>query len=335
MTIAYYVHGRGRGHSSRALSVIHALTGSALTDIHIYAGRDAYPVLSHAPNCQPIQSIFPDSSPLTFIRRIIQDFNRLRKLKPNIIISDGDAPSVIAARILGIYSISIGHALVFPYCNHSIELPKAGLRKENLKVRIATQLSNYKFIVHFCKLPTRIVNAQVVRPELNFEPMPTKPFIISYFRDGNGHEIAQHILDKGYRIKNFGTPILLDGVENVDPNTNLFREAFNEAQAVISSAGSNVIFEAMAMNKPLLVLYKRGDFEQMANSKYLEQLEMGVSTYFDDIDINKVNKFLSIIDAFGIERNPLEELPVLPEALLQHLDKVISDRNSNTRRTKS
>lgn len=314
MTIAYFVHGRGRGHSTRALSVAKKLRAQG-HELHLYAGRDAYPILKPY-SAQYVESIFPKRSPLHFFKRTFEDFKKLKKLKPRFVISDGDAPSILVAWILNIESIAIGHALVFPYCIHPISLDRKGLQKESLKVKIASTLATHKLIVHFCKVKTKISQAQVVRPELTIgQNYLNDDYLISYFRDGNGAEVVQMLAKKGLNIKNFGNPIDCPGVENFDIDNDTFKRVFSKAKGVVSSAGSNVIFESMVNNKPLLALYKTKDFEQSANAKYLSHLNCGIGMAFEHLAIKDIEHFINKLNMNISNQDHLNELTELTDAV--------------------
>lgn len=320
MIIAYFVHGRGRGHSSRALSVIKKLILRKYT-LKTYAGRDAYPVLRNEGHVSPIQSIFPASTVLDFIKRLIHDYQLLRHLKPSVVISDGDAPCTWAAKLLGIPVLSIGHALVFPYCHHTIPLPLWGLLKESLKVRITSQWADFKFILHFCPLPLKDKKSVLVKPDLA-DDSPTKatsPFLVSYFRDGNGEKVLRMLATTGCTVKNFGHPVNINGVQNFETDQEHFKEMLRQSQGVVSSAGSNTIFEAMALSKPMLLTYLAHEFEQCANAQYITHLGLGLGASFETIDSTHIQQFVGSLDEINANTSPLHIMPSLSDEVLKYL----------------
>lgn len=320
LKIAYYVHGRGRGHSSRALSVINKLILRKYK-LKLLAGRDAYPVLYQEFEVTAINSIFPDSSFFDFTRRLRSDLKLLRHFRPDVLISDGDAPSTWAAKLLGIPIICIGHGLVFPYCKHVIKLPWWGSVKENFKVRVASFWADYKFILHFCLLPTTDDRSIVVKPDLKIEsqPLPQGDYLISYFRDGNGLAALKKLTAFGIEIRNFGHPVNIAGIQNYKADNTLFKQMLSGARGVIGSAGSNLIFESMAMRKPMFLLYHPKDFEQKANAAYMEHLGIGLSSAFDSVSDDLVQKYgLSLAHELN-SQNPLHVMPSLSDEIIDCL----------------
>lgn len=318
--IAYFVHGRGRGHSSRALYVIKKLILRKYK-LKVFAGRDAYPVLNEHYQTQLVSSIFPQSSFLDFIKRVIHDYKLLRKIKPDVVISDGDAPSTWAARLLGIHILSIGHALVFPYCKHAIPLSRWELAKENFKVRVSSQFSNFKFILHFCKLPLKDKKSILVKPDITIDSgtTPSKKYLISYFRDANGSTVLKLFANHGVEIRNFGAPVNIKGIQNFKLDNSLFKQMLPNAEGVISSSGSNIIFESMALKKPMLLLYKTNDFEQKANAQYMAYLNMGLSASFDTVSPALVLQFLKHLKGSPITNNSFNVMPSLSDEVLSYL----------------
>ncbi|UXP30918.1 hypothetical protein N6H18_11205 [Reichenbachiella agarivorans] len=320
MRIAYFIHGRGRGHSSRALTLLPRLRAEGC-ECMVYAGDTAYEVLKGFDSVKRIKSIVPGSSFFLFVYRIWQDYRVLKQQRPHLLISDGDAPCTYAAKFLGIKVLSIGHALIFPYCENPIELPKVGLRKENFKVRVATLCSHYKVAVHFTNIQPKNENTFVVRPDIFFDStaISDQGYLLSYFRDGNGQELIVELINRGLKIKNFGNPIDLHGVENFAPDNLAFRKCLMGATGVVGSAGSNLIFESIAMNKPLLLQYREDDFEQAANVKYVEHEGLGLGLISNRLSTDRVQDYLLLLNKSKKSTNSLGVIPALSDIVVRIL----------------
>ncbi|PIB35715.1 hypothetical protein BFP72_10075 [Reichenbachiella sp. 5M10] len=324
MRIAYFIHGRGRGHSSRALTLLPALLGHGWK-CQVFAGDMAYEVLCDRPAVKPIRSILPGSSPLLFVRRIAQDVKRLRTYEPDVVISDGDAPCTYAAKLLGVKVISIGHALIFPYCDHPIALPKEGLRKERFKVKVATGLADFKVAVHFTPIRPLSEDTRVARPDIDVaaDQLSRDGYVVSYFRDGNGTEIISALLRLGVVVINFGKPISLEGVDNQPSDAEKFREKLKHASGVVGSAGSNLIFEAIAMQKPLLIQYIAGDFEQAANVSYVEYEDLGVGVVAGQLDTSKIEAYAKGLKKKKKGTDVLGVVPALSDVVVELVQTVL------------
>lgn len=320
LKIACFVHGRGRGHATRTLTIGKMLISQG-KGLHVYAGRDAYPVLqSHMPTTL-IDSIFPSSGPFLFVQRFIQDIHRLKKEQVNCVISDGDAPCVWAAKLLGIHVVSIGHGMIFPYGIHPFPLNRWALFKESFKAKVATQLSDFKLIVHFCRIELNTSKAVLVKPSIpTLEKKSNKDYLISYFRDGNGTPLIQQLTKRGVQIKNFGSPIELTGVENHVLSHSNFKSCLQQAKGIVGSSGSNLIFEGISLNIPLLLTFKENDFEQETNAKYVEHLNAGFGFPINKINQGKIDAFIALLSGKEKTENELEKIPSLEQELSSHLE---------------
>lgn len=323
MRIAYFIHGRGRGHAARAKTLLPSLESQGW-NCELYAGGTAWEVLSENYTVNQIESIMPDSSFSLFLKRIRRDFVALKKKRPDFLIADGDAPCTYAAKLLGIPVLAIGHALIFPYCKHEVSLPKDGLRKEMFKVRVATQMADVKIAVHFTNIQPLNQNTRVVQPDFHVskEELSDDGFLLSYFRDGNGAEVLSELVRMGWRIKNFGIPVQLDGVENIPSNSELFGAEMKRASGVVGSAGSNLIFESIAMGKPLLLIHHAYDFEQAANIKYVEKEGCGYGLDIDQIDPEKIQSFTESLKKVKKSSNPLGVIPYLSDVVVDVLQQM-------------
>lgn len=316
MKITYFVHGRGRGHSSRAISVVARLREAGY-EVDVYAGRDAFEVLKALPKVAPIDSVLPNSSPLLFFRRILGDIKRLNSSGADVIISDGDAPCTYAARWLGKHVISIGHALIFRYCNHPFSLAGTGYRLEKFKVAMATGMANFKVAVHFTAIRPKSADTVMAKPDFDVASgCATKNYLISYFRDGNGLDVLSQLDSK---VLNFGLPVKLPNVENYGLDNEVFKKKLKTAKGVVASAGSNLIFESVALRKPMLLVYKKDDFEQRINAEYVEYENLGFGMPVEALDNEKIDRFIQMLK-HGVEASgTYQQLPTVSEVLINYL----------------
>ncbi len=109
--IGYYVHGRGRGHASRALAIARTLREGG-HELRIYGGGQAAELLGGLPEHRPVRPIDRGlGGVLEVPRRVAKDLVEQARFRPDAIVSDGDVPSLLAARALGIPAVALGHDL--------------------------------------------------------------------------------------------------------------------------------------------------------------------------------------------------------------------------------
>ena len=208
MRIAYFVHGRGRGHASRAQTIVPALTEDG-HDLRLFAGDQAIDLLAGL-SVAAINSVKPGlRGTLLIPGRLGHDRAELKKSKPDLVISDGDAPSLVAARSLGIPTLAIGHDLVFTGCQLPSDLPTGALRAERRSALFASRLGTRGVAVHF--LPIQPARSEIVcaRPSLRQELSGTPPSsvggIVSYFRDRNGRHCVSLAASSALRSRHSET----------------------------------------------------------------------------------------------------------------------------------
>ncbi len=297
--IHYYIHGRGRGHATRAQAIIEALLKEQY-EVIAFAGEDAFPMLLDRCDCRRIYSIMP-SLDLQQIKKILsrthEAIHHIKSDDATLILSDGDLPAILAANWTRRPSIAIGHSEVFGRCARPKGLPILPWWKERTVARLSAPTASAYVAVNFAPIITRHDNVIVARPELRSD-IPEKATvgkkILCYFRDENGDEILRTLL------KLEQAPILFTkqpenkrkGVVVSALGSKAFGEALIEAKAVVASAGSQLMSECVALQIPVFALYKKNDAEQRLNVEMLRGYGMGDGCSFSEFSAEKMNTFL-------------------------------------------
>ncbi|HEU5075291.1 MAG TPA: glycosyltransferase family protein [Polyangiaceae bacterium] len=295
--VHYYVHGRGRGHATRALSVIPALEGAGYR-LRVFAGEAALPVMRQHTRCGPIHSLMPGevlSTVPKLIQRSLWACTRGLRRAPLAVISDGDLPSSIASSLVRVPVIAIGHGLVFSHCRPPPGVDAGAWTREARKAARASHGSVCQVPVSFCALPTMGGSILLSRHALAVprRRKRRRGGIVCYFRDGNGGHVLGALRACGV------TPVLfapvdpqLPGVQFERLNRGRFLEAVAEADAVVSSAGHQLISETLELGVPHLALYAAGDDEQKLNVEMLRAARLGDGAALEGVDRAQVLHFL-------------------------------------------
>jgi uncharacterized protein (TIGR00661 family) len=253
--------------------------------VHTFAGGAAVAVLADVPRLTEVETVLPGKAALRRTAALaLQWRRRLRELEPDVLISDGEAPSLLAAKALGIPAISVGHGLVFSSCDLP-KLPTGQVLWEKMNAAPTTHLASIRVPVHFAAIEPRLSNTIVARPE-RFEPSDAQagdtPWLISYFRDGNGGDWLVELANCGWQIHAFG-----DGVPdhtNITehaPDADEFARLLKGARGVVGSAGSNLISECALLGLPMLAIYRADDAEQSLNGLLMHDAGIGVAATVD------------------------------------------------------
>jgi uncharacterized protein (TIGR00661 family) len=273
------VHGRGRGHAMRARAIVPALRARG-HEVDVWAGGAALDLLAGSFEVTPIECFAPGPGlARRFAARLRSDHRRLRATRFDVLVSDGDAPSMHAAASLGVPVVSVGHGLVFAFCRHE-GLPPALLAREALNALSSSWLATRRVAVHFAEARPWTARTRVARIEIRDgldRALPVGDHLVAYLRDGGADAWLEALVAAGERVLLFGERRAVPpGVERRAPDLDAFARALETAKGVVGTAGSNLVAEALHLGVPMLALYARDDVEQRLNATILERVGGGV-----------------------------------------------------------
>jgi UDP-N-acetylglucosamine--N-acetylmuramyl-(pentapeptide) pyrophosphoryl-undecaprenol N-acetylglucosamine transferase len=265
--------------------------------VRVHAGGQALDMIEKnlAATVEPRVPLTPSPlAPVLLARRVGDDLRAFRRTRPTLVVSDGDQSAVLAARALGIDAIVIGHDLVFKGLVSLPPLPTQALWSQRLNA--FPMWAGSRFIaMHFLPASSDDPRVRVARPDRLLVSGPTRRDggVVCYFRDGDPAGVASAVAARGFRVVCFGDKPVAPGVE-VRPFSRIaFAEALENCSAVVTSAGSNVLAECVALGKPMLALYRRGDSEQRLNATLAELAGVAVGSEFETAVPRAVETFVA------------------------------------------
>jgi UDP-N-acetylglucosamine--N-acetylmuramyl-(pentapeptide) pyrophosphoryl-undecaprenol N-acetylglucosamine transferase len=296
--VHYYVHGRGHGHATRSRAVITRLREAGL-QVVAFAGQAAEPLLREHVPTHAVRSLLPTAgrdAPRLVAERVRAAVIALRRDRADLVVSDGDLPGTLAARVAGRPSIAVGHGLVFLCCARPPAIPAAPWRRQALKAAASTLGAQRRIAVGFVPLPVR--RGRLARPSLELSApaaIPRTPDgpLLCYFRDGAPKALLE-------RLAALHRPVILfaphdpgvAGIQHEPPSRARFVEVLGAARAVVATAGSQLIGECVALGVPLLALHAPGDDEQQLNVAMLQQAGLGDGGPLPELDDARLQAFL-------------------------------------------
>jgi len=299
--ILYGVCGEGRGHASRSRILIHHLQGKG-HEVYIVAGGKAYTILSEefdeTLKIESPQGFYKENqvrilytllhtayqtiarAPVSFfkVRRLIQEF------QPNLLITDAEPISHIAARFSPIKRVSIDNPTALLY------------RKIPKKIR---DYPAWLFL--FFTLKTSLLGAekyiiydfseeQINNPRVLFLKPLIQPGIRQYTPTSGDHvfvyQTSLTFSSLFTSLKKFDETFLIYGFNKDRIDENLIFKRFNNEEfyhdlatckAAIVNGGFTTISEALYLKKPIFSLPIRHQFEQAFNAKCIERMGVGIS----------------------------------------------------------
>jgi UDP-N-acetylglucosamine--N-acetylmuramyl-(pentapeptide) pyrophosphoryl-undecaprenol N-acetylglucosamine transferase len=310
--IAYFVHGRGKGHAIRTRAVLGGLRQS--DEVRLFCAGEAWDVLSDVPCSEPLLPCMPGRGMLgSFRLRFRGDRERLKRWSPDLVVSDGDGPSVNAARSLGIPVVAVGHGLIFRHTHLNSSLPVHKHLREVANVASSSWPAARRVAVHFAPVRPRTPGTYVARPDLRagIQSASTREdFLLAYFRDGNGTAALRQLTRRGHRVVLFGEPRdVPKGVELHASNVQSFADALGRCRAVVGSAGNHLPAECAMLGIPMLALHRGDDGEHQMNANLVEAAGIGIAASFEQCSPELVQRFEAELD------KPRDELAARTRAM--------------------
>jgi uncharacterized protein (TIGR00661 family) len=310
MRILYGVFGYGRGHATRALAVLGELRRRH--EVLILAGGDAHDaVASQHPvtriptlryeydargkrslsrtmgeNLRHVADILLTGSAMHEVERLAREF------APRVAVCDAEPWTHTAAARLGVPRISFDHYGILAYAH-----PPIGVYD---RLRTARDVYAYRALMgrpervivsSFYEPATRDPGVRFVGPLLRDEVLGLRAergdHVLAYLNRGD-HQLTPRVEDAmrraGVRFIVYGTRRRgVDGCLDFRAPAGLpFLRDLAGARAVLSTAGNQLVGEAMWLGKPLLVM-PENTVEQRLNAAAIERMGIGIRASFDDL----------------------------------------------------
>jgi len=320
LRIAYGVFGYGRGHATRAAAVLPDLM--ARHEVRLFAGGDAYDQLSpeypvtRIPTLGYVYGRGGRLSPWRTARRnawYVLDLllrgpafegvcESVADFRPDVIISDAEPWLHRVGRRLDIPRIGFDHFGILVYCRPPIPLgDRLRSRRDVLAYRWLMGRPERVLVSSFYRARSRAPGVRVIPPLLRDEVLRQRPvhgdYLLVYFNRG-AHQFTpavESVLRRvGLPARVYGTSRQgVDGRLDFRPLSNLpFIEDLAGCRAVISTAGNQLVGEAVFLGKPMLVLPEHA-VEQRLNGAMLARLGLGQCVRADRFSVATVQAFLA------------------------------------------
>jgi uncharacterized protein (TIGR00661 family) len=320
MRILYGVHGYGRGHATRTASVLPHLARHH--QLLVLGGGDAYPSLWPEHPVVKIPTLGfayargtgQRSNRQTFRRNVsgIVDlkfggptFDMVRgifeEFAPDVVIADAEAWTHHVAAFLRVPRISFDHIGLLAHCDPDVEwIDRLEAIVDTLCYRVLVGKPDRVLVSSFFPVRPKAKNVQVVaalpRPGLRGLTPTDGEHLVAYFNRGNV-QLTRHILDE---LRQVNCPIRIYGCSRRGREGNLsflppsnlpFLEDLASCRAVLSTAGNQLMGEALQLGKPMLVVPERC-VEQRLNAAAVERLGVGRRLTWRTLDARRIRRFL-------------------------------------------
>jgi len=348
--IVYSVHGYGRGHAARAQAILPELTRRY--DVLVLAGDDAWdqlhedfpvvriPVLRYyqrAGGCRSTSLTLRRNVPLLHdmllggpIRRMVS--KEIQRFGADVVISDSEGWTHHAARRLGVGRISFDHYGIMAFCRPPMSRgDRLVCWAESLVYRaLVCNPDRVIAVAFFDAEPSRSgvsVVGPILREAVRKTPSVEGDYLLAYFSNAEANFTPR--IEQALRALDM--PVVVYGPKRRGVDGRLdFRPAANEpfvrdlagCRAVFSTAGNQLISEALHFGKPLMLM-PEDSLEQRLNARIVRDWGIGTETRRGAVSVAALRTFMARRDEFA-SRVRLRRRDGLAEALAE-IDGAIED----------
>jgi uncharacterized protein (TIGR00661 family) len=263
------------------------------------------------------------SSPNSYkkVRKII------KKFKPDLVISDSEPISHLAARISNIKRMSIDNPHVLVYRKYKVKLNEIF---SWFSLLIAVKISLYgadKYLVYdYFSKPSSKTNVLFLKPLIQEGIVKQKPSYQNHVFVYQTSISTEYIIDI---FRDFSETFIIYGFNKDYKKGNIIFKKFNEkdffediakAKAVITNGGFTAISEALYLKKPIFSLPIKSQFEQVLNSRFIEKIGAGVT--HSKMNKQNLNNFLKNLEKYKHKLKMYD--PGIQEEILKVVEKEIN-----------
>lgn len=327
--IFYSCSGEGRGHASRARTIIEDLKDKH--DITVYAPEHAYDMLHplYKKSNVLIRKIpglifhYNEFKKLDYLKTVVRSveylFNRpalvdiisddIERENPDLIVTDFEPALPKAAEKCGRNYVSIDHQHFLT----SYDLSALPLHLQQMAAAMASTVNLF-----YMRQAETIVSAFYFPPvKKNLKRVhQVGVFLNSHIREITPHKgehilvyMRRHLDDMLLRsLENSGHPVIIYTNEfssnyknitfkKISPNG--FIDDLASCQALVSTAGNQLVGEALYLGKPVFTMPEPGNFEQEINGHFLSCSGAGENHYLHTINEDSMKVFMQKADMYA------------------------------------
>ena len=292
MNILYAIQATGNGHISRAMELIPFLQQYGTVDIFLSGSNSSLnlntPIkyrskgLSLFYSCRgnlDFKKTILSIAPL----RIRKEVNDLPVEKYDLVLNDFECITALACSKKKIPSVNFGHQASF-YSHHTPRPEEKSKMGEWILRNYARATFNVG--LHF-KRYDRFILPPVIKKEIN-EAAPTdKGFIAVYLPSYCEFMLEKYfcrLTDHQFRIFSFESRTIKEkkNIKFLPVDKNLFNDCLINCSGIITGGGFETPAEALKLQKKLMVIPIKGQYEQQCNAAALEQLGVKRLDRLDD-----------------------------------------------------
>ncbi len=331
LKILYGVVGEGMGHATRSAVVIEHLLSRG-HEIKVMVSGRAFEFLqkrfSDVNRIHGLHIVYGENEvkrrrtllsniiqlPENLSTNIAQYFSLIDSFTPDLVISDFDSFTYLYAKNHQIPVVSIDNMQILNRCRHE-DLPAAHQRDFQVaKALVKSKLPGcaHYFITTFFFPPVRKERTSLYPPIL-------RPGILQAERREGEHILVyqtsssftglipalQRMTGHEFKVYGLNREETLGNVQLYKFSEAGFIDHLASCRAVIAGGGFSLMGEAVFLRKPMLSVPVGGQFEQILNAHYLQQL--GYGEWWETLDEDLIQHFLKNVPRYQEALNQYEQ----------------------------
>ena len=270
------VSGRAREYLARHFANVHRIWGLTIN----YGGNRVRNLRTVVQNLRGAIGGWPAN--------VSAYFNVLSQFRPQVVISDFETFSYLVGKALRLPVITLDNIQVISRCEHDPRL--LGGHEPTFELTRAFVEAKLPRCFHY--LVTTFFYPPVRRERTTLVPPVLRPEILAAPSEAGEHLLVYQTATTNRALpavlKRLGLPTRIYGLrrdlteEVVDGNLRFrpfsekgFIEDLRTARAVVAGGGFTLMSEAVYLRKPMLSVPVQGQFEQVLNALYLQELGYG------------------------------------------------------------
>ncbi len=328
-TIYYGVAGEGRGHGARALALIEQLVHQHR--VVVYSSGQALGMLRSACDAlsaeirelRPLQFVYGRNQKLSYLRTAIRNAEHMRNPEaliepvardmrrdtPDLVVTDFEPVLSRAAQRFDVPVMSIDHQHVLLACD-PVGLPAdlaVYVRWMSAFVRLFSGSGHVDMVVSsffpykakpryaFCKQAGVMLRRRMrdAVPEL-------RGHLVAYVRHRGAAAMIAALRELGRPVHVYGLgPHESTGsvtFRDVDPQR--FVDDLASADALITTAGNQLVGEALYLRKPVYAIPEPGNHEQHINAHFVRHMKVGVASSLAATTSHSIRQFLDSLPTY-------------------------------------
>ncbi|RXK80917.1 glycosyltransferase family protein [Filimonas effusa] len=303
MRIFYAVQATGNGHIARAIELLPFLQQYGEVDVFLSGTNSnlkaALPIKYRS---KGICLFYGNSGGLDYLK-IARAFNPVRVWKEarnlpvekyDVVINDFECITSLACKMKGVASVNFGHQASFKSAN----TPRPA-KKDLIGEFVLQQYAKADQYVglHFNSYDNFIFSPVLKQQVLNAQPL-NNGHVTVYLSHYSDEVVAQSLSQvKDIRFEVFSKKVkgktVQDNITFLPVDNETFTSSMINSYGVITGAGFETPAEALYLQKKLLCLPIKGQYEQLCNAAALEQFNVPIISTIDAAFSGHVQQWLN------------------------------------------